>query len=144
MDDTIEVIPGTEFMKYEDEVHLAVKTGTGRMRDLVLVPQPSNNPHDPLVYSPWYHVLQEQSILTRLIQNWSRGWKLAAVANQAFFCLVSLLLPLSIAPLTPILVKEFNKSVSDIALLVCFHLKESMKIELSANSQFYADWIGHH
>lgn len=44
-----EIIPGTEYMRYDNDIHFAIKTGSGRQRDLVLVPQPSDDPHDPLV-----------------------------------------------------------------------------------------------
>lgn len=44
----IDVLPGTEILDFNDSVDL-VKSGKGSNSGIVLVPQPSRDPHDPLV-----------------------------------------------------------------------------------------------
>jgi hypothetical protein len=52
----LEVVPGTAFMSDQDEVppeyrdipRDQLKHGTGRFKDVILVPQPSDSPNDPL------------------------------------------------------------------------------------------------
>ena len=44
----IEVLPGTEILDFNDSVDI-VKSGKGSNSGMVLVPQPSRDPHDPLV-----------------------------------------------------------------------------------------------
>lgn len=82
------IYPGTEIMKDVGSHHF-VKAGEKIGKSRVLVPQPSNDPQDPL--------------------NWSPGWKLSAISCG---CLLSFSLnlgPLANAPLfgrrhrTPIL-----------------------------------------
>jgi len=85
-------LPGTEVFEFDGAD--IVKTGKDGM---VLVPQPSRDPNDPL--------------------NWTWAWKLAVIINQTAFVFISVLTPLSIAPLTPIFIKRFDKSLSQVALL---------------------------
>ncbi|KAK5203328.1 hypothetical protein LTR41_010971 [Exophiala xenobiotica] len=64
---------------------------------VVLVPQPSTSRHDPL--------------------NWSSKWKYGVLMNQGLFVLLSDITNLSIAPLTPIYMAEWNKGLEEISLL---------------------------
>jgi MFS family permease len=90
------IVPGTEVMADIDVAHAYLKHTTGRSHSM-LIPQPSDNSNDPL--------------------NWSRKWKLVTMTLQGIFVLLSVLTNLSIAPLTPIYMELWNKSVSQIALL---------------------------
>ncbi|KAH8881315.1 serine/threonine kinase 16 [Thozetella sp. PMI_491] len=57
----MEVVPGTAFLSDQDEVppefadipRELLKHGTGRYKDLILVPQPSDSPNDPLNWPQW-------------------------------------------------------------------------------------------
>jgi hypothetical protein len=51
-------------------------------------------------------------------QNWSPTWKAIVIVNQAFFVFISILTPLAIAPLTPIFVQEFYKTLPQVNMLV--------------------------
>ncbi|KAB5511517.1 serine/threonine kinase 16 [Coniochaeta sp. 2T2.1] len=58
---TAEDVPGTAFMNDQDDLppefsdlpRERLKHGTGRYRDVILVPQPSNSPNDPLNWPQW-------------------------------------------------------------------------------------------
>lgn len=54
-------------------------------------------------------------------QNWSPKWKTVIILNQFVFVFVSILTPLAIAPLTQIFEVEFQKSLSEVNLLVGLH-----------------------
>ncbi|AEO68508.1 uncharacterized protein THITE_2090020 [Thermothielavioides terrestris NRRL 8126] len=57
----MEVVPGTAFMtdqddlppEYADIPRELLKHGTGRYKDVILVPQPSDDPNDPLNWPQW-------------------------------------------------------------------------------------------
>ena len=57
----LEVVPGTAFMsdqddlppEYADVPRDLLKHGTGRFKDVILVPQPSDSPNDPLNWPQW-------------------------------------------------------------------------------------------
>ena len=51
-------------------------------------------------------------------QNWSLRWKYACLANMAILSFLGNFTALSIAPLTPIFIDQFNVTLSDVALLV--------------------------
>ncbi|PMD47530.1 MFS general substrate transporter [Hyaloscypha variabilis F] len=89
-----ELIPGTEILLASDEGY-GIHSNTNE--ELVLVPTPSDQPDDPL--------------------NWSVGWKATVILNQAFFVFISVLTPLSIAPLTPIFMQEFHKTLTQVNYL---------------------------
>lgn len=85
------IYPGTEIMKDVGSHHF-VKAG-GRSRN-VLIPQPSDDPRDPL--------------------NWSPLWK-----NLTIFCATALsfslnLGPLALAPMFEAYVQEWNRSLADV------------------------------
>ncbi|OZJ05054.1 hypothetical protein BZG36_02072 [Bifiguratus adelaidae] len=90
----VEIIPGTEIMS--DEIaHKHFKHARGKGE--VLIPQPTNEQHDPL--------------------NWNRRWKLVITVVQAAFVLISVMTNLSIAPLTPVYMNQWGKSEQEVALL---------------------------
>ncbi|KAF4629069.1 hypothetical protein G7Y89_g9084 [Cudoniella acicularis] len=64
---------------------------------ILLIPEPTDNPDDPL--------------------NWSPTWKAIVIINQAIFVFVSILTPLAIAPLTPIFMQEFQKTLPQVNML---------------------------
>lgn len=83
----------------EEELHTDIIPGTEIMADIgshhfvksakqVLVPQPSDDPHDPL--------------------NWSIGWKIAAIAASTSVTFTQGFGPLSLAPMFPYYIKDFN------------------------------------
>jgi MFS family permease len=85
------IYPGTEIMR-DVGAHHFVKSG-GKNQN-VLVPQPSDDPHDPL--------------------NWSPFWK-----NTAIFCATALsfslnLGPLALAPMFGAYIEEWNRSLADV------------------------------
>ncbi|KAK4183251.1 major facilitator superfamily domain-containing protein [Podospora australis] len=57
----MEVVPGTAFMSDQDDLppeyalipREQLKHGTGRYKDVILVPQPSDSPNDPLNWPQW-------------------------------------------------------------------------------------------
>jgi hypothetical protein len=69
---------------------------------------------------PWYALSNPslQAAFANLKQNWSWFWKTSTALNQGLFVLLSVATNLSIAPLTPIYMAEWNKSLSQVALLV--------------------------
>ena len=82
-----EILPGTEIMT-DVGTHHFVKGGSG-----VLVPQPSDDPHDPL--------------------NWSPKWKALAIAASTSVTFVQGFGPLSLAPAFPAYMEAFNCSLAD-------------------------------
>ncbi|KAJ0108022.1 hypothetical protein J7T55_008158 [Diaporthe amygdali] len=91
LQDTEIVIPGTEVVYRETD------GDSNSSRELVLIPNPTNNEDDPL--------------------NWSVTWKTIVIVNQFVFVFVSILTTLSIAPLTQIFEAEFHKSIPQVNLL---------------------------
>lgn len=83
-----EILPGTEIMADIGSHHF-VKGGTH-----VLVPQPSADPHDPL--------------------NWSTKWKSMTIIASTFVSFTQGFGPLSLAPMFPIYIKEFNSNLTDV------------------------------
>ena len=82
-----EIIPGTEIMADVGNHHFV----KGAHRE-VLVPQPSDDPNDPL--------------------NWSTGWKLACISSAAFVTFTQGLGPLALAPMFPALIQAFNTDLT--------------------------------
>jgi hypothetical protein len=85
-----EILPGTEIMRDVGSHHF-VKAGTGVNN--VLVPQPSDDPADPL--------------------NWSTGWKISAITASTAVTFFQGFGPLSLAPMFEEYMKEFNCSLAD-------------------------------
>ncbi|KAF3388537.1 hypothetical protein F1880_004511 [Penicillium rolfsii] len=88
------IYPGTEIMA-DIGTHHFVKSSA--KSDRVLVPPPSQSPHDPL--------------------NWNRFWKLSAITISTATSFSQGLGPLALAPMFPQLMKSFN---SDLAGVVQF------------------------
>ncbi len=88
----VELIPGTEVMTDVGSHHFV----KGSHRD-VLIPQPSDDPNDPL--------------------NWSVMWKTACIANAALVTFSQGFGPLALAPMFPALMESFK---SDLAGVVQF------------------------
>ncbi|OAG08725.1 MFS general substrate transporter [Paraphaeosphaeria sporulosa] len=91
----VEIIPGTEIMKDAGGVHFVHAQNSAEL--VVLIPQPTNRPDDPLNWSPW--------------------WKFIVIFNQGFFVISSIVPALSISPLTQLLMDKWQKSLTEIALL---------------------------
>ncbi len=86
-----DIIPGTEVVFQSGG---STKESSG---NLILVPQPLANLDDPL--------------------NWSPLWKTTVIFNQVVFVFVSIMTPLAIAPMTPVFMHEFNKTIPQVNLL---------------------------
>ncbi|KAH8660421.1 serine/threonine kinase 16 [Xylariales sp. PMI_506] len=89
------MLPGTEV--------LADSQGLGGIHlnndksGVVLIPQPSSDPNDPL--------------------NWSPFWKNMIMLQQCIFVALSIMPSQCISPLTPVFEAEWNKNASEVALL---------------------------
>jgi hypothetical protein len=59
----------------------------------VLVPQPSDSPHDPL--------------------NWSTAWKVGTIVSASLVTFTQAAAPMALGPAYPAYVEEFNCSLSD-------------------------------
>ncbi|ORY24554.1 major facilitator superfamily domain-containing protein [Naematelia encephala] len=70
---------------------------TGGAKGIVLIPQPSASPSDPL--------------------NWSLKWKYAVTASECIFTFVPVMSALSLAPMFPLLGAEWNLSDSQLSIL---------------------------
>ncbi|KAK3670972.1 hypothetical protein LTR78_009088 [Recurvomyces mirabilis] len=91
----VEIIPGTEIMADVGGVHYAHAGGS--QSGSVLIPQPSNNPSDPL--------------------NWSLTWKLTTALSQLLYVWVLVCSALSLAPMFPFLGMEFHLGQQQLSLL---------------------------
>ncbi|KAL7908466.1 hypothetical protein GGI35DRAFT_470099 [Trichoderma velutinum] len=58
-----------------------------------------------------------ERIGTLVNKNWSTWWKTLVIVNQGIFVITSVIPTLSIAPLTPIFMQQWEKSLTDVALL---------------------------
>ncbi|CAK3758407.1 MFS general substrate transporter [Lecanosticta acicola] len=87
----VEIVPGTEVMTDLASHHFV------KARSHVLVPQPSDNPHDPL--------------------NWSSLWKTLCIMASTTVTFTQGLGPLALAPMFPYYIKDFD---SDLASVVKF------------------------
>ncbi|RLL99197.1 hypothetical protein CFD26_101285 [Aspergillus turcosus] len=85
------IYPGTEIMADVGSLHFV------KSSDRVLVPQPSQSPHDPL--------------------NWSRFWKMSAMCMTTAMSFSQGFGPLALAPMFPQLMKSFD---ADLASVVKF------------------------
>ncbi|KAF2862511.1 MFS general substrate transporter [Piedraia hortae CBS 480.64] len=83
-----EILPGTEIMTDVGDVRF-VKGGSH-----VLVPQPSDDPHDPL--------------------NWSRKWKIMCIVSATTVSFTQGLGPLALAPMFPLYMKDFDSSLPEV------------------------------
>jgi hypothetical protein len=95
----IEILPGTEIMADFGSHHFVKQTGS---KGPVLVPQPSNNPHDPL--------------------NWTRKRKFVIIFIANFFSFMLGFGPLAISPQFPVYIQDFNSTLPDVIQFVCSSL----------------------
>ncbi|KAI8935588.1 hypothetical protein NX059_008154 [Plenodomus lindquistii] len=82
-----EILPGTEVMADIGDHHFV--KGAHRQ---VLVPQPSDDPNDPL--------------------NWSTGWKIACITSTAMVTFTQGFGPLALAPMFPALIAQFETDLA--------------------------------
>ncbi|KAL6703650.1 hypothetical protein ACN47E_009424 [Coniothyrium glycines] len=82
-----EILPGTEIMADVGEHHFV----KGAHRE-VLVPQPSDDPNDPL--------------------NWSTWWKIACITSTSMVTFTQGFGPLALAPMFPALMETFNTDLA--------------------------------
>ncbi|KAL8709446.1 MAG: hypothetical protein Q9220_005829 [cf. Caloplaca sp. 1 TL-2023] len=87
----VRIVPGTEIMVDVGNHHF-VKSS--HAPDRVLVPQPSNDPHDPL--------------------NWSTFWKFSTLTCATAATFMQGMGPLALAPMFPELIKEFDSNLADV------------------------------
>jgi hypothetical protein len=109
----VEMLPGTEIMVDVDgrsSIHAHNSPSA-----IVLIPQPTAELDDPLVSSELLFWCRD---LTLPMQNWSSTWKTMVIIMQGAFVIISIIPALSIAPLTPIYMQEWQKSLTEVALLV--------------------------
>jgi hypothetical protein len=78
----------------------------------VLIPQPTADPHDPLV---WRIPHSEQG--SNMLQNWKRFWKASAMFWSIFAAFTQGFGPLAIAPMVPELMEAFD---ADLAAVLQF------------------------
>ncbi|KAH6985177.1 major facilitator superfamily domain-containing protein [Ilyonectria destructans] len=86
----IEVLPGTEIMT-DVGSHRFIKSEDSHR---VLIPQPSQDPHDPL--------------------NWKRLWKLSAIITVSTMTFTQGFAPLALAPMFPYLIQDYQSTVGDV------------------------------
>ncbi|KAI0841431.1 MFS general substrate transporter [Hypoxylon sp. FL0890] len=87
-----DIIPGTDIIFTDRD-----GSDNGAPSEVVLIPQPTSSPDDPL--------------------NWSVTWKSIIIFNQFVFVFVSILTPMAIAPLSLIFEAEFNKTLPQVNML---------------------------
>ncbi|KAI1470499.1 putative MFS transporter [Daldinia caldariorum] len=86
-----DIIPGTDIIFTGQDAREASAS------EIVLIPQPSSSPDDPL--------------------NWSPTWKSVVIVNQFVFVFVSIMTPMAIAPMTLIFEAEFGKTLPEVNML---------------------------
>ncbi|KAM0228550.1 hypothetical protein ACHAPO_010627 [Fusarium lateritium] len=86
----IEVLPGTEIMTDVGKEHYV----RAKESDQVLIPQPSQDPHDPL--------------------NWSPFWKFSAIFCVSTMTFTQGFAPLALAPMFPDLIRAYNSTLEDV------------------------------
>lgn len=97
----IEILPGTEIMADFGTHHFVKQTGN---KGPVLVPQPSNDPHDPL--------------------NWTRKRKFVVIFIANFFSFMLGFGPLALAPQFPVYIEVFNSDLAGVIQFVHFCKKK--------------------
>ena len=87
----VEIVPGTEIMTDVGSHHFVKSEGRNHG---VLVPQPSQNPHDPL--------------------NWSPFWKASTIIAASTVSFTQGFAPLALAPFFPYLMVQYDRTLSDV------------------------------
>ncbi|KAM0645657.1 hypothetical protein ACHAQF_000606, partial [Verticillium nonalfalfae] len=86
----IEVVPGTEVMA-DVLKHELIKS---EHSSVVLVPQPSQDPHDPL--------------------NWKASWKWSVSGAVSLMTFTQGFAPLSLASMFPYLIRDYESNLEDV------------------------------
>ena len=105
----VEILPGTEVMADVGSHHF-VKSSSG-----VLVPQPSDDQHDPLVSTVKTSLGKTGD--TDMFQNWSPLWKALCISASTSVSFTQGFGPLALAPQFPLYIEDFK---SDLAGVVRF------------------------
>ncbi|KAB8202665.1 major facilitator superfamily domain-containing protein [Aspergillus parasiticus] len=92
-DTHIDIVPGTDVLRDAEDRNLKHR----KRSDTVLSPQPSNNSDDPL--------------------NWAPAWKYLVIVAQFLYVFVAVESSLSMAPMFPLLVKEWDLNETQLSLL---------------------------
>ena len=87
----VEILPGTEVMTDVGSTHF-VKSK--HKRPQVLIPQPTDDPHDPL--------------------NWSLPWKISTIVASSMVTFSQGLGPLALAPIFPYYMEKFHSSLNEV------------------------------
>ncbi|CAK7199367.1 hypothetical protein SEUCBS139899_002045 [Sporothrix eucalyptigena] len=87
----VEIVPGTEIMTDVGNHHFVKSEGHNHG---VLVPQPSQDPHDPL--------------------NWSPFWKASTITAASTVSFTQGFAPLALAPFFPYLMVQYDRTLSDV------------------------------
>lgn len=87
----------------------------------VLVPQPSDDPRDPLVSSP--PTIPESSVqfkdsINCFLQNWTPTWKFFAISNALLSTFVQGFGPLALAPMFGFYIQDFHSTLTDVVQFV--------------------------
>ena len=107
----VEIYPGTEVMKETEGHHLARSSGRS---GVVLVPQPSRDPHDPLVKS--YYLSHHEPSADLPVQNWSPLWKFSTMFLATATTFTQGFGPTALGPFFPDLEKSFDRNLPDVVL----------------------------
>jgi hypothetical protein len=84
------VLPGTEIMTDVGKHHFIKSEHSS----VVLVPQPSQDPHDPL--------------------NWTRFWKWSTITAVSWMTFTQGFAPLSLAPMFPYFIRDFDSDLESV------------------------------
>lgn len=98
----VDIVPGTEIMADVGSHHFVKSKSCS---NLVLVPQPDNSPHDPLVNQSRALDLHDSNNFS---QNWSPFWKGSAIFCTTLNSFAQGLGPLALAPVFPELMQTFD------------------------------------
>ena len=99
----VDIVPGTEIMTDAGRHHFVKSKSSS---NLVLVPQPDNDPHDPLVRA--MVAFKHFTMLTDREQNWTPFWKTSAIFCVTLNSFAQGLGPLALAPVFLQLTEAFN------------------------------------
>ncbi|PNP47868.1 hypothetical protein TGAMA5MH_00920 [Trichoderma gamsii] len=113
----VDLVPGTEVMANMDGV--SFYRDSNNQDTVALIPQPTNDPHDPL--------------------NWTTLWKTLVIVNQGIFVIASVIPTMSIAPLTPIFMQQWQTSLADVALLATATSSLSLVVRYWDDEQPFLD-----
>lgn len=120
-----------ELRELENELHIEILPGTEVMADVgshhfvkgkshVLVPQPSDDPHDPL--------------------NWSPFWKSMCIIASTSVSFTQGFGPLALAPMFPYYIKEFDSDLAAVSRVQSRHCTSEGLINHDVGRQVH--WRG--